>query len=124
MPVVSGYRTVKIDEGIAATGFDRYNTSCEFKKRAATMFSVSRFGELFQAFPKSVFQQEVNKVKADRKRSQCRSWDVLLLSVFGQLSQSRSLRACVDTFNAQQRHHYHLGTREMKRSTVSDALSR
>ena len=88
------------------------------------MFSVSRFGELFQAFPKSVFQQEVNKVKADRKRSQCRSWDVLLLSVFGQLSQSRSLRACVDTFNAQQRHHYHLGTREMKRSTVSDALSR
>ena len=87
------------------------------------MFSVSRFGELFQLFPKSVFQQAVNKTQADRKRSRCRSWDVLLLSVFGQLSQSRSLRACVDTFNAQHRHHYHLGTREMKRSTVSDALS-
>lgn len=88
------------------------------------MFSVSRFGELFQAFPKSMFQQAVDDAQADRKRSRCRSWDVLLLSVFGQLNQSRSLRACIDTFNAQHRHHYHLGTREMKRSTVSDALSR
>ena len=88
------------------------------------MLSVSRLGELFQAFPKKVFQQEVHRRQADKKTSRCCSWDILMLSVFAQLNQSRSLRACVDTFNIHQRHHYHLNTRILKRSTVSDALRR
>ena len=88
------------------------------------MFSVSRFGALFQAFPKRVFLETVKANKSDHKTSRCRSWDLLLLSVFGQFDQSDSLRSCLAKFNLQHRHHYHLNTRELKRATVSDALGR
>ena len=87
------------------------------------MFSVSRFASLFQAFPKRVFLDAVKANKSDHKTSRCRSWDLLLVSVFGQLNQNSRLRSCVTAVNLQGRHHYHLNTRELKRATVSDVLS-
>ena len=50
-------------------------------------------------------------------------WDQLTALLFGQLTGSRSLRDLVTGFNSKSAHHYHLGTRTIRRSSLSDANS-
>jgi len=50
-------------------------------------------------------------------------WDQLTALLFGQLTGSRSLRDLVTGFNSKSAHHYHLGTRTVRRSSLSDANS-
>ena len=51
-------------------------------------------------------------------------WDQLTALLFGQLTGSRSLRDLVTGFNSKSAHHYHLGTRTIHRSSLSDANSK
>ncbi len=44
--------------------------------------------------------------------------------LFSQLSGRHSLRDLVDTFNSKQSHHYHLGTRTIRRSSLAEANSK
>jgi IS4 transposase len=48
-------------------------------------------------------------------------WDQLVAMVYGQLSGASSLRVLEAGFNAQHTHHYHLGTKALRRSTLADA---
>ena len=50
-------------------------------------------------------------------------WDQLIAWLCGQLAGSHSLRDVVTGFNSKHAHHYHLGTRTMHRSSLSDANS-
>ena len=58
---------------------------------------------------------------SDKHTKQFRSWDHLVAMMFAQLSGSKSLRELEVRFNAQANHHYHLGTKAIKRSTLADA---
>ena len=53
-----------------------------------------------------------------------KSWDHLVALIYAQLSGNDSLRGVVAGFNANPHHHYHLGTGQLSRSTLSDANTR
>jgi len=86
------------------------------------MYSSSRFSELIQEIPKSAFQSIVSDTKNDRYVKSLKTWDLLLLMIYGQVEQSQSLRQLVNGYNLHEQHHYHLNTSKIKRSTLSDAL--
>jgi len=85
------------------------------------MYRSSRFGELLEALPKGPFSRLVEQHESDKHCKGYDSWSHLVSMLFAQLSGVRSLRELETAFNAQARHHYHLGVNEMKRSTLSDA---
>ena len=88
------------------------------------MFSLSRFGQLLQGISRRVFNESVKSTKADRYAKRFKSWDLLVLLIFGQLHSGASMRNLLIRFNLQEAHHYHLGVKPAKRSTVSDAMAK
>lgn len=87
------------------------------------MFSMSRFNQLLQFFPRTVFHRSVQDSGADRYAKSFRSWDLLMVMLYGQLRQVESLRTLITGFNLHQSHHYHLHTHMVRRSTCADALA-
>lgn len=87
------------------------------------MFNQSRFAELLQFIPKASFFDSITQHKSDRYAKSFKSWDLLLLMLYGQIKKVDSLRTLVTGFNAHESHHYHLNTQIVRRSTVSDALA-
>lgn len=85
------------------------------------MYSKTRFGQLLEGLPRSVFDRHVGDLNADKYSKGFRRWDQLLAMIFAQVSGVKSLRELETAFNQQSVHHYHLGTRSIKRSTLSDA---
>lgn len=85
------------------------------------MFSISRFHTLMTQLPRRTFDQAVTDLSADKHRKGFDCWTQLQAMLFVQLSGASSLRTVVAGFNAQASHHYHLGARALKRSTLADA---
>jgi len=50
-----------------------------------------------------------------------KSWDQLIALIYAQIACATSLREIETGFNSQRIHHYHLGTRCIRRSTLADA---
>ena len=85
------------------------------------MYRNTRFGELLKGLPRGSFEKIVDAYQGDKHSKGFRSWDQLVAMIYSQLSGCRSLRELEAGFNSQAVHHYHLGTREIKRSTLADA---
>ena len=85
------------------------------------MYSNTRFGEILKALPRRQFDKAVNQHKSDYRSKGFSTWDQLLAMIFVQLSGCQSLREVEAGFNHHTTQHYHLGTRKLKRSTLSDA---
>lgn len=85
------------------------------------MFRNTRFGEVLKGLPRGFFETQVEKHQGDKHSKGFRCWDQLVAMVYGQVSASRSLRELEAGFNSQCVHHYHLGTRQVKRSTLAEA---
>lgn len=85
------------------------------------MYSKTQFGQLLEGFPRGAFERLVRQEQTDKYSKGFRSWDHFIAMVYGHLSGSKSLRELEAGFNAQTAHHYHLGTKPLKRSTLSDA---
>lgn len=85
------------------------------------MFSISRFQCVMKGVPRSVFDAEVREARSDRYSKGFDSWSQLVAMVYGHLSGASSLRMIEASFNSQPRHHYHLGTGQLRRSTLADA---
>ena len=85
------------------------------------MYSKTRFGQLLEGLPRSVFDRHVRDLNADKYSKGFRRWDQLLAMIFAQVSGVKSLRELETAFNEQKVHHYHLGTQSIKRSTLADA---
>lgn len=85
------------------------------------MFSISRFHAVMKAFPRKVFNESVRAHGSDRYCKRFGSWSQMVAMVYAQLSGAGSLRIVAAGYNAQVRHHYHLGTGELRRSTLADA---
>ncbi|MEH6567384.1 MAG: DUF4372 domain-containing protein, partial [Halopseudomonas sp.] len=85
------------------------------------MFSINRLHSVLKAFPSRVFNDKVQEHRSDRYSKGFKSWDQLVALVFGHLSGASSLRMIEAAYNSQKRHHYHLRTGELRRSTLADA---
>lgn len=85
------------------------------------MYRMTRFGDLMKGLPRAQFDRVVSEQQADKFAKGFSRWDQFLAMVFSQVSGCRSLREVESGFNCQANHHYHLGTRPVKRSTLSDS---
>lgn len=85
------------------------------------MYRNTRFRELMKGLPRGNFEKVVDRLEADKYNKGFRSWDQMLAMIYAQISGCQSLRELEAGFNSQAVHHYHLGSREIKRSTLSDA---
>jgi hypothetical protein len=90
----------------------------------ATMFSISRFHVLTKHLPRGTFERAVACHEADKHAKGFGRWQHLLVMTYAQLSGADSLRTVVAGFNAQASHHYHLGARAVRRSTLAEANAR
>lgn len=88
------------------------------------MFSISRFHALTKHLPRGAFEHAVAHHEADKHAKGFNRWQHLLVMVYAQLSGADSLRTVTAGFNAQARHHYHLGARPVRRSTLAEANGR
>ena len=70
---------------------------------------------------RGAFERVVQRHQADKHSKGFRCWDQLIAMIYAQLSGCRSLRELEVGFNAQTTHHYHLGSRTIKRSTLAEA---
>jgi putative transposase len=85
------------------------------------MFRISRFQEVLKHLPRGVFDRAVSAERADKYRKRFSCWQQLVSMVYAQLSGATSLRTLQSSFNAQSAHHYHLGCRPLRRTTLADA---
>lgn len=85
------------------------------------MFRISRLQQLLQLFPWGAFDQAVQNLGGNRHCKGFDSRDHLLAMMYAQLSDVGSLRELEASFNQHVRHHYHLHTGPIKRSTLADA---
>lgn len=88
------------------------------------MFSISRFHALTKHLPRGTFEGAVTRHAADKHGKGFSRWHHLLVMTYAQLSGADSLRTVAAGFNAQASHHYHLGARTVRRSTLAEANSR
>jgi IS4 transposase len=74
--------------------------------------------------PRAAFKQAVAAYGGDRYTKGFSCWDQLVAMVYAQLSGAVSLRQLEAGFNQHFNHHYHLGCRSVRRSTLADANAR
>lgn len=87
-------------------------------------FADSIFASLLKPIDRRQFQKIVDQHDGDAYDKSFKSWDHLVALVYAQLAGIDGLRALESAFNANPQHHYHLGTAELARSTLSDANAR
>jgi putative transposase len=94
------------------------------KGKPGMRFSNSIFASLLKPIDRRQFKALVERHGGDDYDKSFRSWDHLLALVFAQLAHVDSLRGLVAVWNANAHQHYHLGSGELKKSTLSDANAR
>lgn len=88
------------------------------------MYSLSQFQKLLKPIiQQGQFQPHVQRHDADKYQKSEKTHDLLVHLLFAQFSQSSSLRVLAQRFNAHASHHYHLNVRDIRRSTLADALA-
>lgn len=85
------------------------------------MYRDTRFAEILKGLPRSVFEKHARQFNADKHCKGFKTWDQLIALMYAQISGATSLREVEAGFNSQKIHHYHLGTRQIRRSTLADA---
>jgi len=101
---------------------ERYKTvSANSTTEVCNMFRISRMQEILKGLPRGNFDAVVREHQADKYRKNFSCWDQLVAMVYAQLSGASSLRQLEAGYNSQRTHHYHLGTGELRRSTLADA---
>jgi putative transposase len=94
------------------------------KGKPSMRFADSIFASLLKPINRKQFQKIVDQHDGDAYDKSFKSWDHLIALTYAQLAGIEGLRALETTFNANRQHHYHLGTGELARSTLSDANAR
>lgn len=74
-----------------------------------------------KGLPRPTFDHLVKKHNADKFSKRFKHWDHLVAMLYAQLSGTEGLRPLEKAFNSHAAHHYHLGTRPIKRATLADA---
>ena len=84
-------------------------------------YNTTIFGQMTELISRLEFQSIVNKHNGDFRTRKLKTWDQFIHLLFAQLSGRNSLRETLSGFNSVQQKLYHLGSRTVKRSTLSDA---
>ena len=79
------------------------------------------FYQLLRFIPKHRFDDAVKRHQGDYRVRQLNCWSQFIAMLYAQLSGCQSLRHLESTFNSHGNHHYHLGVRGIRRSTLADA---
>jgi hypothetical protein len=77
--------------------------------------------QMLQLFPRLAFQKTVDSYNGDSRVRTLKCWDQFVAMLFSQLSEQDSLRETVFSIGSHESKLYHLGTKRIKRSTLSDA---
>lgn len=77
--------------------------------------------QMLKLLPRHQFQQCVNDHQGDKKVRSLSCWAQFVSMAFGQLAFRKSLRDLISSLNAQATQLYHLGLKQVQRSTLSDA---
>jgi putative transposase len=96
----------------------------ETQKEPSMRFADSIFASLLKPIDRRAFQKIVDRCDGDAYDKTFKSWDHLVALIYAQLAGIDGLRALEAGLNANSQHHYHLGTGELARSTLSDANAR
>lgn len=88
------------------------------------MFKISQFQELMKGLPRGTFDRLIAQHQANKYSKGFGCWEQLLAMIYGQLSGASSLRQLQTGFNSHLAHHYHLGAKPVKRSTLAEANSK
>jgi putative transposase len=91
------------------------------QERGRNIYSISRIQQVLQGLPRGVFQRVVDKHRGDRHCKGFTCWSHLVSMVYAQLAGTGSLRELEAGFNQHRRHHYHLHSRPVHRTTLGDA---
>ncbi|WP_292648886.1 IS4 family transposase, partial [Mesorhizobium sp.] len=84
-------------------------------------YRPSILGKLVEPLNRRRFQTIVDSHDGDAYDKSFHSWDHLMVLIYAQLSGADSLRSLEVGWNANCQHHYHLGSGQLRRSTLSDA---
>lgn len=103
---------------------NRFFLVVETQKEPSMRFADSIFASLLKPIDRRQFQKVVDRHDGDAYDKSFKSWDHLIALVYAQLAGIQGLRALETGFNANPQYHYHLGTGELSRSTLSDANAR
>jgi putative transposase len=87
-------------------------------------FTPTIFSKLVEPLDRRRFQAIVAQHDGDAYDKSFFSWNHLMALVYAQLSHLDSLRALEAAWNANPRHHYHLGCGGLSSSTLADANKR
>lgn len=85
------------------------------------MYKNNTFSEILKLIDRGMVATAVGKHESDKHNKGFTTWNQLVAMIFSQLSGCRSLRDLEIRFNAKSQNHYHLRSRILKRSTLSDA---
>jgi IS4 transposase len=77
-----------------------------------------------KGLPRGTFDKFVKRRNADKYCKRFRNWDQLIAMMYAQFTGAEGLRPLETTFNSHASSHYHLGTSQLKRSTLADANER
>lgn len=84
-------------------------------------YNTTILGQMTDLISRLDFQTIVNKHKGDYRSRHLKTWDQFIHLLFAQLSGRSSLRETLTGFNSVHQKLYHLGSKTVKRSTLSDA---
>jgi putative transposase len=94
------------------------------RKGPGMQYVNSIFGELLKPIDRRQFREIVERHDGNAYDKTFKSWEHLVTMVGAQLGGVASLRAVEATFKANSHQHYHLGARNVPRSTLSRANAR
>tara|TARA_R110002124_G_scaffold216847_1_gene382647 strand:+ start:111 stop:1286 length:1176 start_codon:yes stop_codon:yes gene_type:complete len=85
------------------------------------MFTSSIFAQLLKLIPRDTVARLVDQHGSDRWRKSFRTWDHVVAMLAVQFSGAGSLRDLETILNSHKEHLYHLGSKRVSRSTLSEA---
>jgi putative transposase len=109
---------------LGRTDANQFFLVVETQKGPSMRYLDSTFGSLLKPIDRRWFAAVVDRHDGDAYDKHFKSWDHLVTLIFAQLGHVDSLRGLETAFNANAHQHYHLGTDEIARSTLSDAGAR
>ena len=79
------------------------------------------FHQVIRVIPRRLFDQVTERYKGDKRTRSLSCWTQLCVMLYGQLCSRQSLRDVISAWESHSSSHYHLGSRNVKRSTLADA---
>lgn len=79
------------------------------------------FHQLLREVPRHQFERVINRYEGNRRVRSLPCWTQFCAMLFAQLCSRQSLRDVVSAWDSHSSAHYHIGARQVKRSTLADA---